>query len=108
MVAPGPASATTKGLKGTTVCWAAAGAASASNQKLYIVAQRRALALLLFAQVSVSQLTVPVGALTVGVQSVVEYGSPSQIFDNPQDAYTRQLIAAVPGQHWDPTQATMA
>ncbi|MNT77119.1 Glutathione import ATP-binding protein GsiA [compost metagenome] len=39
---------------------------------------------------------------------VVEYGSPSQIFDNPQDAYTRQLIAAVPGQHWDPTQATMA
>ncbi|MNI48642.1 Glutathione import ATP-binding protein GsiA [compost metagenome] len=39
---------------------------------------------------------------------VVEYGSPSQIFDNPQHAYTRQLIAAVPGQHWDPTQATMA
>ncbi|WP_454673569.1 ABC transporter ATP-binding protein [Achromobacter pestifer] len=39
---------------------------------------------------------------------VVEYGSPTQIFDNPQHAYTRQLIAAVPGQHWDPTQATMA
>jgi len=39
---------------------------------------------------------------------VVEYGSPAQIFDNPQHAYTRQLIAAVPGQHWDPTQATMA
>ncbi|WMD22975.1 ABC transporter ATP-binding protein [Achromobacter seleniivolatilans] len=35
---------------------------------------------------------------------VVEYGSPGQIFDNPQHAYTRQLIAAVPGQHWDPTQ----
>ncbi|PPA73449.1 ABC transporter ATP-binding protein [Achromobacter spanius] len=39
---------------------------------------------------------------------VVEYGSPTQIFDKPQHAYTRQLIAAVPGQHWDPTQATMA
>ncbi|WP_417221482.1 ABC transporter ATP-binding protein [Achromobacter spanius] len=39
---------------------------------------------------------------------VVEYGSPSQIFDKPQHEYTRQLIAAVPGQHWDPTQATMA
>ncbi|UAN03140.1 ABC transporter ATP-binding protein [Achromobacter mucicolens] len=39
---------------------------------------------------------------------VVEYGSPSQIFDNPQHAYTRQLIAAVPGQHWDPTKAQAA
>ncbi|WAI82325.1 MULTISPECIES: ABC transporter ATP-binding protein [Achromobacter] len=39
---------------------------------------------------------------------VVEYGSPSQIFDRPEHEYTRQLIAAVPGQHWDPTQATMA
>ncbi len=39
---------------------------------------------------------------------VVEYGSPSQIFDNPQHAYTQQLIAAVPGQHWDPTQAQAA
>ncbi|MBR8653618.1 ABC transporter ATP-binding protein [Achromobacter sp. Marseille-Q0513] len=36
---------------------------------------------------------------------VVEHGTPSQIFDRPQHAYTRQLIAAVPGQHWDPTQA---
>ncbi|WP_313619457.1 ABC transporter ATP-binding protein [Achromobacter sp.] len=39
---------------------------------------------------------------------VVEYGSPAQIFDNPQHAYTRQLIAAVPGQHWDPTKAQVA
>ncbi|SIT33253.1 ABC transporter ATP-binding protein [Achromobacter sp. MFA1 R4] len=39
---------------------------------------------------------------------VVEYGSPAQIFDNPQHAYTRQLIAAVPGQHWDPTKAQAA
>jgi len=36
---------------------------------------------------------------------VVEYGSPAQIFDCPQNPYTQQLIAAVPGQHWDPTQA---
>ena len=36
---------------------------------------------------------------------VVEHGTPSQIFDRPQHAYTKQLIAAVPGQHWDPTQA---
>ncbi|MGY6269556.1 ABC transporter ATP-binding protein [Achromobacter denitrificans] len=39
---------------------------------------------------------------------VVEYGSPAQIFENPQHAYTRQLIAAVPGQHWDPSQAQAA
>ncbi|ANY15709.1 ABC transporter ATP-binding protein [Bordetella pseudohinzii] len=36
---------------------------------------------------------------------VVEHGSPAQIFDRPQNPYTQQLIAAVPGQHWDPTQA---
>ncbi|MCB8892045.1 ABC transporter ATP-binding protein, partial [Bordetella pertussis] len=34
---------------------------------------------------------------------VVEYGTPAQIFDQPQNPYTQQLIAAVPGQHWDPT-----
>jgi len=39
---------------------------------------------------------------------VVEYGSPAQIFDNPRHAYTRQLIAAVPGQHWDPSRAQAA
>ncbi|MBO1111191.1 ABC transporter ATP-binding protein [Bordetella petrii] len=33
---------------------------------------------------------------------VVEYGSPGQIFDQPRHAYTQKLIAAVPGQHWDP------
>ncbi|MBO9355340.1 dipeptide ABC transporter ATP-binding protein [Bordetella petrii] len=33
---------------------------------------------------------------------VVEYGSPTQIFDQPRHAYTRKLIAAIPGQHWDP------
>jgi peptide/nickel transport system ATP-binding protein len=39
---------------------------------------------------------------------VVEYGTPAQIFDNPRHAYTRQLIAAVPGQHWDPSRAQAA
>jgi peptide/nickel transport system ATP-binding protein len=36
---------------------------------------------------------------------IVERGSPRRIFDDPQDDYTRRLIAAVPGQHWNPTQA---
>ncbi|MBV7487008.1 ABC transporter ATP-binding protein [Bordetella sp. BOR01] len=36
---------------------------------------------------------------------VVEYGSPGQIFDQPQHAYTQKLIAAVPGQHWNPPAA---
>ncbi|KDC77803.1 oligopeptide/dipeptide transporter, C-terminal domain protein [Bordetella bronchiseptica MBORD635] len=39
---------------------------------------------------------------------VVEYGTPAQIFDQPQNPYTQQLIAAVPGQHWDPTKAQTA
>jgi len=39
---------------------------------------------------------------------VVEYGRPSQIFESPQNPYTQQLIAAVPGKHWDPTQAETA
>ncbi|WP_459618088.1 ABC transporter ATP-binding protein [Bordetella sp. 2513F-2] len=39
---------------------------------------------------------------------VVEYGSPAQIFERPQDPYTQRLIAAVPGQHWDPSQAQTA
>jgi len=36
---------------------------------------------------------------------IVERGSPQQIFDRPQDPYTQRLIAAVPGQQWNPTQA---
>jgi peptide/nickel transport system ATP-binding protein len=34
---------------------------------------------------------------------IVERGSPRQIFDDPCDDYTRRLIAAVPGQQWNPT-----
>jgi peptide/nickel transport system ATP-binding protein len=36
---------------------------------------------------------------------VVERGSPREIFDRPQHAYTQRLIAAVPGQLWNPTRA---
>jgi len=36
---------------------------------------------------------------------VVEHGPPGQIFDRPEDPYTRRLIAAMPGQHWDPARA---
>lgn len=33
---------------------------------------------------------------------IVEYGSPSQIFDAPQTPYTQSLVAAVPGKQWIP------
>jgi peptide/nickel transport system ATP-binding protein len=36
---------------------------------------------------------------------IVERGNPQQIFDHPRHDYTRRLIAAVPGQRWNPTQA---
>jgi peptide/nickel transport system ATP-binding protein len=34
---------------------------------------------------------------------VVERGNPRDIFDRPRHAYTQRLIAAVPGQWWNPT-----
>jgi peptide/nickel transport system ATP-binding protein len=39
--------------------------------------------------------------------SIVEYGTPGQILDRPQHAYTQRLIGAIPGKSWDPTLAML-
>lgn len=32
--------------------------------------------------------------------SIVEYGTPGDVFERPQNAYTQRLISAIPGQSW--------
>jgi peptide/nickel transport system ATP-binding protein len=39
---------------------------------------------------------------------IVERGPPSQIFLNPQSAYTRELVAAIPGERLNAAPATAA
>jgi len=34
--------------------------------------------------------------------SIVEYGTPGDVFERPQNAYTQRLISAIPGQAWKP------
>lgn len=33
---------------------------------------------------------------------IVERGTPAEVFEQPQDAYTQRLISAIPGQAWSP------
>ncbi|MFF7709637.1 dipeptide ABC transporter ATP-binding protein [Pseudomonas sp. NPDC007930] len=39
---------------------------------------------------------------------LVEYGEPGQILEHPQQAYTRELLAAMPGKAWDARREALA
>jgi len=39
---------------------------------------------------------------------VVEEGTPEQVFTAPRHEYTRKLIAATPGQSWEPPRLALA